>query len=217
MTDDVTKSPLRRLLTYSSAHRRQIVLASLYSILNTLFDLAPPLLIGMAVNVVVAQEDSFLGELGVTEPLVQLTVLAILTIIIWGFESLFQYLYSIKWRNLAQTVQHELRVDSYSHVQELDMAYFEDRSTGGLLAILNDDINQLERFLDVGANELWHIFTSVVAIGTFFFIVAPQVAWLALIPMPFVLYGSLRFQRRFTPLYAAVREKGGGVEWAVGQ
>lgn len=209
MTDDVTKSPLRRLLTYSSAHRRQIVLASLYSILNTLFDLAPPLLIGMAVNVVVAQEDSFLGELGVTEPLVQLTVLAILTIIIWGFESLFQYLYSIKWRNLAQTVQHELRVDSYSHVQELDMAYFEDRSTGGLLAILNDDINQLERFLDVGANELWHIFTSVVAIGTFFFIVAPQVAWLALIPMPFVLYGSLRFQRRFTPLYAAVREKVG--------
>ncbi len=209
MTDDVTKAPLRRLLNYSRPHRRQIVLASLYSILNTLFDLAPPLLIGMAVNVVVAQEDSFLGELGITEPLAQLTVLAILTIIVWGFESLFQYLYSINWRNLAQTIQHELRVDSYSHVQDLDMAYFEDRSTGGLLAILNDDINQLERFLDVGANELWHIFTSVVAIGTFFFIVAPGVAWLALIPMPFVLYGSFRFQRRFTPLYATVREKVG--------
>ena len=58
------------------------------------------------------------------------------------------------WRNLAQTVQHELRLDAYSHIQELEMAWFSDQSKGELMSILNDDINQLERFLDKGANEL---------------------------------------------------------------
>ncbi len=87
--------------------------------------------------------------------------LAGLTMIIWGFESLFEYLYAVKWRNLAQTIQHELRVDAYDHTQHLELAYFEDRSTGGLMAVLNDDINQLERFLDIGRNDILQLITTV--------------------------------------------------------
>ncbi len=117
----------------------------------------------------------------------QLGIFAVLTVVVWGFESIFQYAYSIEWRNLAQAVQHELRQDAYDHVQQLDMAYFEDRSTGGLLAILNDDINQLERFLDGGANELLQVATSIIVIGLLFFALAPGVAWLAIIPMPLCL------------------------------
>ena len=60
----------------------------------------------------------------------------------------------VVWRNLAQTVEHEARMDAYAHVQELELGYFEDQSTGGLMSVLNDDVNQLERFLDVGANEI---------------------------------------------------------------
>ncbi len=203
------KSPLLRLFGYSHEHRKQTILASICSILNKIFDLAPPVLIGMAVDVVVQQEDSFLGSLGFTDPAVQLVVLGIMTIIVWAFESLFQYLYSILWRNLAQAVQHDLRIDAYSHLQGLDLAYFEDRSTGGLISILNDDVNQLERFLDYGANELWQLVTTVVVIGLMFFVLAPSVAWMAMVPMPFVLYGSIRFQRRLAPRYASVRERVG--------
>ncbi|UCC51543.1 MAG: ABC transporter ATP-binding protein [Anaerolineaceae bacterium] len=203
------KSPLLRLLGYSREHRRQTVLASTCSILNKVFDLAPPVLIGMAVDVVVEQDESFLASLGFTDPAEQLVILGILTIVIWGFESLFQYLYSILWRNLAQTVQHDLRIDAYSHLQDLDMAYFEDRSSGSLISILNDDVNQLERFLDHGANELWQLVTTVIVIGLMFIILAPSVAWMALLPMPFVLYGSLRFQRQLAPRYVSVRERVG--------
>ncbi len=203
------KSPLRRLLAYSRAQQSRIILASIFSILNQIFDLAPPVLIGMAVDVVVEQENSFLGNLGITDPTAQLILLGILTVVAWGLESLFQYLYGVLWRNVAQTLQHDLRIDTYAHVQDLDMAYFEDQSTGGLLSILSDDINQLERFLDYGANEILHILTSVIVIGTMFFIIIPEVAWMAILPMPFVFYGSLRFQNRLAPLYADVRNRVG--------
>ena len=173
------KSPLVRLISYSHEYRFQTILASICSILNKIFDLAPPILIGMAVDVVVQQENSFLGDLGFTDPVDQLVILGILTIIVWGLESLFQYLYSVLWRNLAQSVQHDLRIDAYDHMQGLDMAYFEDRSTGSLISVLNDDVNQLERFLDHGANELWQLITTVVVIGIMFIILAPSVAWMA--------------------------------------
>jgi ATP-binding cassette subfamily B protein len=203
------KSPLVRLISYSHEYRTQTILASTCSILNKIFDLAPPILIGMAVDVVVEQENSFLGDLGITDPVDQLIILGILTVIVWGLESLFQYLYNVLWRNLAQSVQHDLRIDAYNHLQGLDMAYFEDRSTGSLISVLNDDVNQLERFLDHGANEMWQLVTTVVVIGIMFFALAPSVAWMAIIPMPLVFYGSMRFQRQLAPRYAVVRERVG--------
>ena len=205
-----TKShPLSRLWNYAIPHRRAMVLASLYSILNKIFDLAPPMLIGAAVDVVVQQQDSFLGRLGVQNTGTQLLILAGLTVIIWVLESFFEYLFQIGWRNLAQIIQHELRMDTYDHVQHLKLAYFEDRSTGGLLSVLNNDINQLERFLNGGVNDIWQVVTTVVVIGGIFFYTAPNVAWMAMLPMPFIIWGSIRFQHVLAPKYAAVREQVG--------
>ncbi len=209
MDTQPTFHPLIRLFTYARGYRARILLASLYSVLNKIFDLAPPVLIGLAVDVIVSGANSYLGRLGFPDPRVQLVIVAVLSIIVWALESLFQYLYSVQWRNLAQALQHDLRRDTYDHVQSLDMAYFEDRSTGGLMAILNDDINQLERFLDGGANDVLQLITTVVVIGGLFLVQAPSVAWMAVIPMPFILWGSIRFQRRLAPRYAAVREKVG--------
>ncbi len=209
MEQSAQESPLIRLIRYGRDYRKQVILASICSILNRIFDLAPPILIGIAVDIVVEQENSFFGDLGINDPVTQLVILGIITVIIWGLESIFQYLYSVLWRNLAQAVQHDLRIDAYDHLQGLDMAYFEDRSTGTLISVLNDDVNQLERFLDFGANELLQLATTVVVISLMFFILVPSVAWMAIIPMPFVFFGSLRYQRRLAPLYSAVRERVG--------
>ncbi|RMF02038.1 MAG: ABC transporter ATP-binding protein [Chloroflexi bacterium] len=209
MPNSSTQHPLFRLLHYSRRRRRQLVLATVYSILNRLFDLAPPLLIGVAVDIVVSQQDSFVARLGVTGVAAQLWLLAGATIVIWALESIFEYAFSIEWRNLAQDIEHEMRMDAYSHVQSLEMAYFEDRSTGGLMAVLNDDINQLERFLDTGANDLIQLMTTIVVVGGVFFALVPGVAWMAMLPMPFIIWGSLWFQRKLEPRYAAVREQVG--------
>ena len=201
--------PLRRLLAYAAPHRRALRLASACSVTNKVFDLAPPLLIGAAVDIVVEREQSWIGALGYPDVYDQLLVLAGLTLLIWTLESVFEYLHKILWRNLAQTVQHDLRLEAWAHVQDLELAWFEDRSTGGLMAVLNDDVNQLERFLDGGANELLQVTTTVIVIGGLFFFLAPSVAWMGVAPMPFVLWGSLRYQRLLAPRYAAVRREVG--------
>lgn len=199
--------PLKRLINYGQNYRAQIWQAILCSILNKIFDLAPPALIGAAVDVVVKKQDSLIANLGVRDIFGQLLLLTFLSFIIWGLESIFEYAYAQLWRNLSQLIEHDLRLDAYDHLQSLELAYFEDRSTGRLMSILSDDINQLERFLDVGANDLIQVTTTAVIIGTAFFILAPGVAWMTILPMPFILWGSITFQRLLAPRYADVREK----------
>jgi ATP-binding cassette subfamily B protein len=209
--DLASPHPLRRLISHTRRHRTRMWLAVLCSFLNKLFDLAPELLIGLAVDVVVELEESFLAGLGLTDPMTQIIVLAGLTVLVWALESLFEYLYALLWRNLAQTVQHELRMEVYDHIQGLDLAWFEERSSGELMAILNDDVNQLERFLNTGANELIQVSTTVIIIGAVFFALTPEVAWMSFLPIPLILWGAFRFQRRLQPRYAAVREKVGAL------
>ena len=207
MSITTNASPLVRLLRYGRPFRTRIWLATLFSILNKVFDLAPPVLIGTAVDIVVNQEDSIIANFGFPDVRTQLLILALSTLIIWALESLFEYLLKIYWRNLAQSIQHALRLDGYGHIQKLELAYFEERSTGGMMAILNDDVNQLERFLDIGANELIQFLTTVITVGGMFIYLTPSVAWMALLPMPFVFFGSWVFQKRIAPRYIAVREQ----------
>jgi ATP-binding cassette, subfamily B, bacterial len=204
-----SRHPLLRLIQYGSAHRRQIWLASLCSVLNKFFDLAPPVLIGAAVSIVVSQQNSWIARFGVTDIQQQFIVLAILTVIIWGLESAFEYAFDRLWRDLAQKIQHGIRLDAYQHLQQLELEFFESGSTGELISVLNDDVNQLERFLDHGANDILQVLATVVLIGGGFFLSAPSVAWMAILPIPFILWGSIAFQNLLASRYSDVREKVG--------
>ncbi|MCH4811008.1 ABC transporter ATP-binding protein/permease [Halomonas neptunia] len=200
---------LMRLLRYAKGYRRRIIAATTCSVINKLFDIAPEILIGVAIDVVVNQEQSFVASLGFETPQQQITMLAVLTFFIWAGESLFEYLFQILWRNLAQRLQADMRQDTYEHAQRLDMAFFESKSSGQLVATMNDDVNQLERFLDGGANALIQVFVTVVAVGAVFFVLSPLIALLAFTPIPLIIWGAFFFQRKAGPLYSDVREKVG--------
>ena len=204
--------PLRQLWAHAGRHRPRVVLATVFSILNKICDVAPELLIGAAVDVVVNTERSFVGRLfGVEDRFDQLTILAIVTVIVWIAESVTDYVADLTWRNLAQDIEHDIRMDAYRHVQSLELAYFEDRSSGGLMAVLNDDVNQLERFLDLGANEVILTVTNVLLVGLAFAVISPPIAVLAFLPVPVIVLGSLRYQRSLEVRYDAVRAAAGRI------
>ena len=202
--------PLPRLWRYAARHRGRVAWATALSVANKAFDVFPEILIGAAIDVIVRADDSFIaGVTGIEGRWGQLVALALLNAAVWLLESASEWGYQIAWRNLAQTVEHEARMDAYAHVQDLELAYFEDRSTGGLMAVLNDDVNQLERFLDVGANNIIQTVANVVLVGIVFAVASPLLALVAFLPIPVIVWGSFRYQRRLEPRYAAVRAQVG--------
>ncbi len=211
-----TGRTLQRLLQHLKPQQRLVAWAVLCSITNKVFDLAPPVLIALAVDVLAAssrdqQQTALLAQLGAATVPTQLLVLAALSFLVWTAESLFEYLYGVLWRNLAQTTQHSLRLEAYDHLQNLEMDFFEHDSSGRLLTVLNEDINQLERFLDRGANEILQLVTTVLLVGGAMALLAPGVALFAYLPIPVILWGSLQFQRRLAPLYREVRDQAGSL------
>ena len=206
---EAIEKPLRSILKRSDAPKGKIRLAILCSILNKIWDLAPPLLIGVAVDVVVQKEDSLLAGWGIIDPWNQLLVLAVATFVIWGLESLFEYFYAILWRNLAQTVQHNLRLVTFDHVQHQAMSWFDEHQKGDLLAVMNDDINQLERFLDKGANDLLQVTTTVIVVGSVFLFLSWEIALFAVLPIPVILWGSFLYQKKLQSRYQEVRYTAG--------
>ena len=198
--------PLRRLAGFARPQRSNAVLATVYSVLNKFFDVLPELLIGVAVDVVVNREGSFMARFGLPDPLHQLYALVALTIVVWVAESAFEYLYALKWRGLAQDLQHSLRQAAYGHVQKLPPAMIERERSGRLMALMNEDVNQIERFLNTGANDLIQVVVSSLMVGAVFFVLTADLAALAMLPIPLILIGAFWFQKRLAPRYAAARE-----------
>ena len=171
--------PLRDIWRHASRRRPRIVFATAMSVINKACDIMPELLIGVAVDVVVNEGESLVGRItGIEDRFEQLVVLAAVTVVVWLAESGSQYVAHVTWRNLAQGVEHDTRMEVYTHVQSLEMSYFEDTTSGGMMTVL---------------------------VGIVFAVISPTLAVLAFLPIPVIVIASLRYQRRLEPRYDAVR------------
>ena len=198
-----------QLLRYIRPFRKDYLLATLYSLVNKFLDIMPEILLGIAINTVVEKESSWLASLGVRDLGTQLLLLGLLTLIVYALESLFEYLKSIKWWRLAQDVQHKFRIAAFSHVQHSTLYALDQKKTGNLLSILNDDINQLERFLEEGVDTIIELVATVLFVGGIFFTLSSKIALLTLLPIPCVVYGTYILQDKLSLRYLAIREKAG--------
>ena len=196
---------LKDLYKYAQENEAKVKRGIIYSILNKLFDLAPPVLIGIAIDIVVEGSESFIGNFGFEDRRQQLIILAFITFVIWGFESIFDYVSAVTWRNIAQDLQHSMRTETFNKTLDLDLSFFENKSSGRLMAILNDDVNQMENFLNEAANRLIQTATTVIVIGATFLYISPVVAIFAFIPIPVIVFGSYKFVQRIGERYSKIR------------
>ncbi len=196
---------LKDLYKYAQENEAKVKRGIIYSILNKLFDLAPPVLIGIAIDIVVEGSESFIGNFGFEDRRQQLIILAFITFVIWGFESIFDYVAAVTWRNIAQDLQHSMRTETFNKTLDLDLSFFENKSSGRLMAILNDDVNQMENFLNEAANRLIQTATTVIVIGATFLYISPLVAIFAFIPIPVIVFGSYKFVQRIGERYSKIR------------
>ncbi len=173
--------------------------------------LAPPILVAWLIDSVTGNAPGWMSPVGLTEMFPQVVFVAILTVVIFGFESLSQWGYAYGFMTIAQDMQHRLRVDAYSQVQSREIRFFEEHRLGQTLAMLNDDVNQLERFLNNAFNEIVQLCVLVVFAGAVLFTISPGLAGLGLLPLPFIVWGSLKFSQILEPRYRKVRATVGDV------
>ena len=212
MNKNADRHPILSLFRYVYRYRGLFTWSCVNSILNKILDLMPPLLVGWVIDSVRHEPPEWIAvTVGTSDPWALAVFLAVLGVVIFGFESLFEWAYQYGFMNLAQHIQHGLRQDAYNHIQTREIEFFENHRMGETMAMLNDDVNQIERFLNTGFNEILQLavlfaFSTVVLFG-----VSWQLALVGLLPLPIVLWGSLFYQRLISPRYRRVREAVGGL------
>jgi ATP-binding cassette, subfamily B, bacterial len=207
----LAERPMRRLFSYLRPQRRRLALSASSSVANKVLDLFPPILVAWLIDSIMGTPPGFMAGLGLSETMGQIVFLAVLTVVIFGFESLAQWGYAYGFMTLAQNMQHALRLDAYRHMQGREIRFFEEHRLGRTLAMLNDDVNQLERFLNNGFNELIQLCVLFLFAGAVMFSVSPGLAAVGMLPVPIIIWGSLKFSGMLEPRYRKVREAVGEV------
>jgi len=92
-----------------------------------------------------------------------------------------------------QKVIFDLRSDLYSHIQRLPLNWFDNRSTGDIMTRILEDVNAVERVLIDGIEQGTVSVMQILIVGGLMFWQQPQLTWLALAPIPFLLTGALSY------------------------
>ncbi len=198
--------PMERLFRYLAPYRARLTGAVASSVANKILDMMPPLLVGWVIDSLRGQAPGWIAALaGTADPWRLAVVLSALSVVIFVFESLFQWLYQAGFMTLAQRVQHDLRMDAYERVQGREIAFFEEHRLGEVLAMLNDDVNQLERFLNTGFNELIQLVVLFFFAGVIMLATSWELSIVGMAPIPVIVWAGLLYQRKISPRYRRVR------------
>jgi ATP-binding cassette subfamily B protein len=204
------KYPMRRLFAYLHQYRSSIWYATFITVVHKLFDLMPPFLTAWMIDTVSRNPPAWIAQYaGLTDLWEVIIFITGLTIFIFLMESLTEWIYKRNFMRLAQKVQHDLRMDAYQRLQSREIAYFEEQRTGNLMSLLNNDVNQLERFLNNIFNEIIQLIILVIFAGWSLCAVSLELGLISMTPIPFIILSSLYYQRKIAPYYQSVRESVG--------
>lgn len=211
-TVPLSQQPIFRLYSYLRKYTIRFWTAVFSSIVNKIFDLMPPLLVGWTVAAISKQAPDWAKQfIHSTDPWHLVIFFAILTIVVFMAESIFEWIYEYCFMTLTQQAQHDLRIAAYRAVQDREMAFFEQHRVGETMSVINDDINQLERFLNTGLNDIIQLITLIIFSSYILFINSWQLALIGLATLPIIIWCSLIFQRKIGPRYKIVRQAVGSL------
>jgi ATP-binding cassette subfamily B protein len=127
----------------------------------------------------------------------------------YALNSVLGWLNSYLWNDFAQQFQHEVRVDAYDAMQRRETAFFDEKQTGEVMSVLNNDVNQLEEFLTTHLNSLIVIVVRVGGMGLVMLLVNWKLALIPVAAIPLLGYVSHRFVSAIHPRYQEVRSSVG--------
>ncbi|MFN2508659.1 MAG: ABC transporter ATP-binding protein [Chthoniobacterales bacterium] len=90
-----------------------------------------------------------------------------------------------------QKVIYDLRSDLYSHIQLLPLRWFDNRATGDLMTRILEDVNSVERVLIDGVEQGLVAALQVIVVVGMMFYVSTSLAFIGLVPLPFLAGGAL--------------------------
>ncbi|WP_405901187.1 ABC transporter ATP-binding protein/permease [Streptomyces sp. NBC_00727] len=194
------------LLEIVGPHRPRLYRAAALSVACQAAEMALGTFLGWTGLVLIKGEAAPLAGLGLTTASAQLWGLAGLVAVACAAVAGLSYASNLQWRRLGQDIEHDWRGRTYRHVQHLELSQLEGERTSRVAGTLTHDVGQLGAFFAGPANDVLQLGTSLALLVPAFLLLAPQIAWIAFLPIPVIAWLSLRHQERAATDYATTGE-----------
>jgi len=215
--ENVDGHPMVNLMRYALSYWPRLIVGVSAAVLTRFARLVPALVVAAAIDRVVigGADPGLLTDVGllpageITSEAARLALLQRLVVIAalaYILRSIGRFVSRYLLQSTAQKVQRDLRDDSYDHLQHLSMDFFTEHQTGGMLSILNSDINRLESFLNTEFRQFIRVIATVSGIAIILWSYSPKLATIALLPVPIIGVASAKFLTWIEPRYKSIRE-----------
>ncbi len=98
----------------------------------------------------------------------------------------FQFASRFVVNSVSRRVEYEMRSDLFSHFQRLDLAYFQQRKIGDLVARATNDLSQVRMMLGPGVSNLTNATVALTVTGVAMLTIDPQLTLYSLTVMPLI-------------------------------
>ncbi len=201
---------LRLLSFYGVANLRNFLVGFFGNLFARISDLIPPFLLGVAIDSIILQNKPFsipfLPNSSLPQyPIPQFWFVVFLIVSSFIISAILHWFRNWGWNSFSQNIQHAIRIDTYAHLQNLNMDFFDKKHKGELMSILSNDVNRLEIFLNDGFNSIFRLSIMVLGIAILLFFMNPPLAVVSLVTIPLIAFFTYNFTKSIQPKYATVR------------
>ncbi|MCA9962511.1 MAG: ABC transporter ATP-binding protein, partial [Anaerolineales bacterium] len=188
----------RRLLRYLRPYTRQVILAYVSMLFASLINLFVPQIIKDAIdNGLATGRASALWAAG---------GLILGIAVIRGIAGFAQRFYG-EW--LSHRVSYDLRNDFYDSVQRQPFAFHDRSHTGDLMSRATSDIQETQMFVGIGLMDLTAVLLLILGVVIAMLVESVQLSLLAIIPIPLLIFATVRFGAIVRPMFKSIQEQMG--------
>jgi ATP-binding cassette subfamily B protein len=173
--------------------------------------LVTPLVLGTTIDAVFNDEAAYSlplvpGAWLPTDPTTQFWLSATVIGVALLGGAILQWIRGVAINFFAHEVMFTIRVDAYEKMQRLDMTFFDNKETGEIMSILNNDTGNLEIFFDDVLGSSVRIAVIVIGVTTALLYTNWQLALVTLGAVPLLVVFTWWFIRVIEPRYTRHRE-----------
>ena len=197
---------LKRLLAYIKPYWHIATLSLALTIALTVMNLAPPYLMKILTDSVLAPKTVMAISDRVRiliMVIISLLGIQIATGIVSGARG-----YIMEW--LGQKIIYTLRTQVFEKIQHLTLSFFDMRQTGQIMARITYDTGNLQDFIVEGVQDLIINILTLIGITFMLFYMNWQLALLTMAPIPLLIVGTMFFGRKLHKIFHRVWRR-----WAV--
>ena len=187
---------LYTLKKYFARYKKKLFLGFIFILLSNAGSVYVPLLLKDSINAL--QQNTSEGEL------LKYGMMIVGASLFAGF---FRFLIRETIIVVSREIEFDLRKDFWAHIQKLPLRYFQNTSTGNIMAHATNDINAVRMFLGPAVMYSTDTFIRLMIVLTIMILLNVELTIFALLPLPFLSIVVFILGKKIHQKFTLIQEK----------